>query len=81
MTPHDLTVKFFTEHLGWEYVGNLPKVATSWDAFREYVVPVLRSRAKAPTHLERIESVIGILFCTNKTPQRAFEWAMEEMEG
>ena len=55
--------------------NTLPPISTSWDAFHEWVVPEFYKRFDSD--LARMK--IGDFFYREKTPQRALEWAMEEL--
>ena len=56
----------------------LPPISTSWDAFHEWVVPELfKGRLEEKQLADRVFD-LGFKF-SHETPQRALEWAMEEL--
>ena len=64
---------------------NLPPISTSWDAFHEWVVPELVKKEADPDDDWSWSNyhpwmTLGRHLFEDKTPQRALEWAMEELE-
>ena len=97
MTNHDLEHEFFTKVKGWwkcklplggwakneispgvwsDWTEHLPPISTDWQAFNEWVVPELVKGLMSDK-----KELIGLFFCEHKTPQRALEWAMDELQS
>lgn len=69
------------------YQQSLPPISTSWDAFHEWVVPELRGKKnlvgvkKILKFTDYLERKLGEFYFGDKTPQRALEWAMQELQS